>query len=58
MTTLDIDILSYDELSKSNIIINNNTIKKVLSPKVCSGDKFYGVEYVNINWIQFPDNFV
>ena len=48
MTTLDIDILADDELSKSNIIINNNTIKKVLSPKVCSGDKFYGFENSNI----------
>ena len=48
MTTLDIDILTDNELSKSNIIINNNTIKKVLSPKVCSGDKFYGFEYTNV----------
>ena len=49
MTSIDIDILADDELSKSNIIINNNTIKKVLSPKVCSGDKFYGVKNTNIN---------
>jgi len=48
MTTLDIDILADDELSKSNIIINNNTIKKVLSTKICSRDKFYGFECTNI----------
>lgn len=45
---MDITILSDNELSKSNIIINNNTIKKVLSPKICSGDKFYGGENTNI----------
>ncbi len=42
-----IDILSDDELFKPNIIVNNSTIKKVSSPKICSGDKFYGFEYKN-----------
>ncbi len=40
-------LLTDDELLKPNIIQQSNIIKKVESPKICSGNTFYGLDYSN-----------